>query len=54
MSVIADVFPEITAPKDVVRSMSKMLYFTVLFDRQLGKWVETLLQSEQEDLYNIS
>ena len=51
MSLIADVFPEIAAPKDVVRSMFKMLCFTVPFEGQHGKWLETLMQSEQQHLY---
>ena len=53
MTLIADVFPELPAPKNVVRSMSKKLRFTGRFDRQHGKWVETLLQSERQHLYNI-
>ena len=53
MTLIADVFPEVPAPKNVVRSMSKNLCFTKPFDRQHGKWVETLLQSERQYLSNI-
>ena len=53
MTLIADVFPELPAPKNVVRSMSKKLRFTGRFDRQHGKWVETLLQSERQHLCNI-
>ena len=53
MILITDVFPELAAPKNVVRSMSKKLRFRRPFDRQHGKWVETLLQSERQRLCNI-
>ena len=53
MTLIADVFPQLPAPKNVVRSMSKKLCFTGQFDRQHGKLVETLLQSEKQLLCNI-
>ena len=52
MTLIADLFPELPAPKNVVRPMSKKLCFTGPFDRQHGKWVEPLLQSEREHRYN--
>ena len=53
MTLIRDVFPNITAANDAVRSMSKKFCFTGPFKRQHGKWVETLLQSERQHLYNI-
>ena len=46
MTLIADVFREIPASKNMVRDMSKKLSFRLPLDRQHGKWVETLLQSE--------
>ena len=46
MTLIADVFPEILAPRDMVRSMSKKPYFGYPLDREQGKWVETMLQSK--------
>ena len=46
MNLIADVFPQLTPLKNVVRSISKKLCFTGPFDRQYGKWVVTLLLSE--------
>ena len=46
MTLIADVFPEIPAPKNMVRSLSKKPSFRGPLDRQHGNWVETLLQSE--------
>ena len=42
MTLIADVFTELVAPKNVVRSMSKKLCFTGL-ETEDGKWFETLL-----------
>ena len=53
MTLIGDVFPNITVPNDAVRSMSKKFSFTGPFKRQHGKWVETLLQSERQHLYHI-
>ena len=53
MTLTVDVFPQLPAPKKVVRSISKKLGFRGDFDRQYAKWVETLLQSEEQHLYNI-
>ena len=53
MTLIADVIPELPAPKNVLRSMSKKCSFTGPFDRQHSKRVETLLQSERQNLYHI-
>ena len=53
MTFIANVFLELPAPKNVVRAMSKKLCLTGPFNRQHGKWVETLLQSERQQLYNV-
>ena len=53
MILIDDVFAKLTAPKNVVRSMSKKSYFRGPFDRQHNKWVETLLEFEQQQLYHI-
>ena len=53
MTLITDVFPELPAPKNVVRSMSKKLCFRGPFEIQHGKWVKTLLQSEQQNHYKI-
>ena len=46
MTVIADVFPEITAPKNMVREMSKRPCFRGPSDREHGKSVKTMFQSE--------
>ena len=53
MNLIADVFPEIPAPKNMARYMSKKPCFAGPFDRQYGKWVQTLIQYERQRLYNI-
>ena len=46
MTLIADAFPEIVAPKNMVRYMYKKPCFRGQLERQQGKWVEKLLQSE--------
>ena len=46
MTIIADVFPVIPAPKNMVRSMSKKPYFRGPIDREHGKCVGIMLQSE--------
>ena len=53
MTLIADVFRKIPAPENMVRLMSKKPCFRGALDRQQGKWDETLLQSEWQQLYNI-
>ena len=53
MILLADVFLEIPPPRIMVRSMSKKPSFRGALDRQQGKWVKTLLQSEWKHLYNI-
>ena len=46
MTIVADVFPEIPAPSNMVGQMSKNPSVRRPLDRQQGKWVKTLLQSE--------
>ena len=53
MTLVADVFPEVPAPKNILRQMSKKPCFRGPLDRQQGKRVETLLYSEWQNLYNI-
>ena len=43
MTLIADLFPILRNPKNVVRSMSKKSRFKGPFERQHGKRVQTLL-----------
>ena len=53
MTLIADVFREILAAKNMGRKMSQKLCFRRPLDRQHGKWGQTLLISEWQHLYNI-
>ena len=51
MTLIADVFLEITAPKSMVTLMSKKPRFTGPLDREHDKWSETMFQSDLQHLY---
>ena len=53
MTVIAYVFPDIPATKNMVRYMSKKPCFRGPLERQHGKCVDTLLESEWQHLFNI-
>ena len=53
MTLIADLFPKLRTPKNVVRYMSKNSRFKVPFDRQHGKQVQTLLRSQPQHRYYI-
>ena len=53
MTLIADLFPKLCTPKNVVRYMSKKSRFKGPFDRQHGKRVQTLLRSERQHRYHI-
>ena len=53
MTFIADLFPKLRTPKDVVRYLSKKSRFKGLFDRQHGKRVQTLLRSEPQHRCHI-
>ena len=53
MSFIADLFAKLRTPKNVVRYMSKKSSLKGRFDRQHGKRVQTLLQSEPQHGYHI-
>ena len=46
MTLIADVFPILETPKNVVRYMSEKSRFRGTFEREHGKRAKTLLQSE--------
>ena len=48
MTLIADLFPKLRIPENVVRYMSKKSRFKGPFDRQHGKRVQTQLQSGQQ------
>ena len=53
MTLIADVFLEILAPKNMLRKMGKKTCFRGPLDREHGKSVETMFQSESQHLYKI-
>ena len=53
MTFIADLFPKLRTPKDVVGYLSKKSRFKGPFDWQHGKRVQTLLRSETQYRYHI-
>ena len=53
MILIADVFPILRTPKNVVSYMSEKSFFRGPFDKQHGKPAQTLLQSERQHRYYI-
>ena len=54
MTLIADVFAKLWIPKNVGRLLSKKSHFRRPFDKQHCKSDQTLLKSEQENLWHIS
>ena len=53
MTLIGDVFPILQTRKSVVGYISEKSRFGGPFDRQDGKRVQRLLQSERQDRYHI-
>ena len=53
MTLIADLFPKLRTPKNGLRYMSKKSSFKGPFDRQHGKWVQTLLRCQPQHRYHI-
>ena len=53
MTLIADLFPKLRTPKNVLKYMSKNSRFKGPFDRQHGKQAQTLLRSEPQHHYHI-
>ena len=53
MTLIADFFPNLRTPENVVRYMSKKTRFKGPFDRKDGKGIQTLLRSGQQHSYHI-
>ena len=53
VTLIADLFLKLCTPKNVVRYMSKTSRFKGPFDRQHGKRLQTLLQSQRQHRYHI-
>ena len=53
MTFTADLFAKLRTAKNVVRYFSKKSRFKGPFDRQHGKRVQTLMQSEPHHRYHI-
>ena len=53
MSLIAEFFTKLRAPKNVFKYICKMSRFKGHFDRQHGKRVQTLLRFERQHRYHI-
>ena len=53
MTPMANVFPKLRTPKNVVRKMSKKCRFTVPFNKQHGKLTQILFESERRQFYHI-
>ena len=53
MTLIADLFPKLRTPENVVRYLSKKSRFKGPFDRQHGKLVQTLFRSGKQHCYHI-
>ena len=53
MMLIADLFPILGTPENVVRYMSRKSRFRGPFDREHGKRVQTVLQSERQHGYHM-
>ena len=53
MTLIADLFPKLRIPENVVRYMSKKSRFKGPFDRQHGKRFQIQLQSGQQHFHHI-
>ena len=53
MTLIADLFPTLRTPENMVRYMSKKSRFKGPFDRKDGKRIQALLGSGQQHFYHI-
>ena len=53
MTLIADVFPKLWTPKNVVRLLSKKYRLRGPFNKQHGKQAETLWKSKQQPVYHL-
>ena len=52
-TLIADVYPKLWTPKNLVRSMSKKSRFKGSFGKQHGKRTQTLLKFTWQHIYHI-
>ena len=53
MTLIADIFPKLRTPKNVVKQLSKKSRVRGPFDKQHGKGDQTRLKSERHQLYHF-
>ena len=53
MTLIADLFPKLRTPENLVTYMSKKSRFKGPFGSQHGQQIQTLLQSGQQYCYHI-
>ena len=53
MALIADVFPKLRTPKNMVRSMRKKSRFRGSIEKQHGKCSLTLFKFQGQPLYHI-
>ena len=53
MTLIADFFPKLRTPENVVRYMSEKSRFKGPFDRKDGKRIQTLLRCGEQHCYHI-
>ena len=53
MTLIAEVFPKLRTPKNMVTSMSKKSCFNGSFEKTHGKGAQTLLKGQRQLLYDI-
>ena len=53
MILIAEVFPKLWTPKNMVRSMSKKCHLKGSFGKKHGKCAHTLLKCQGQQLYHI-
>ena len=54
MALIAEIFPKLRTPKNMVRVISKRSQFKGSFKKQNGKRAKTLLKCEWQQIYHIS
>ena len=53
MALIAEVFPKLRTPQNMVRAISKRSQFKGSFKKQNGKRAKILLKCEWQQLYHI-
>ena len=54
MTLIADVYPKLRTPKNIIRSMPKKSRFRASVEKQHAKWPQTFFKFEGQPLYHIS